>query len=255
MRYLLKKTIILLQKIDRKLFEQFFIKKIQEIPFFKRKKQFLHKEYLIRIKDLRQYKNLTYWNNLFNHLSINKVQGDIVECGVGNGESLSFILFNLKYNQEFSDKSYIGFDSFEGFPEPSIYDKSPRNPAKGDWDHTNQNFVLSNLQKLGFLLNDFKKIKFFEGYFENTFNKEYENINKISLLHLDCDLYSSTKISLETWFNKVEKNGIIVFDEYKSEIDLNDFPGASKAIDNFLREDKKDIMICPITKKFYFIKK
>ena len=97
--------------------------------------------------------------------------------------------------------------------------------------------------------------KFFEGYFENTFNKEYENINKISLLHLDCDLYSSTKISLETWFNKVEKNGIIVFDEYKSEIDLNDFPGASKAIDNFLREDKKDIMICPITKKFYFIKK
>ena len=40
---------------------------------------------------------LTYerFNNLFNHLSINKVEGDVIECGVGNGQTLSYILFNI----------------------------------------------------------------------------------------------------------------------------------------------------------------
>ena len=186
-----------LKKIDEKLFNESFIKFYRKF-YIKKNIQSLHKDYVTKINNLRQYKSLTYWNNLFNHLLINKVEGDIVECGVGNGQSLSYILFNLTSNDKHYDKKYIGFDSFEGFPEPSIHDKSSRNPKKGEWNHIDDKYVLSNLNDLGFTNKDYKNIKFIKGYFENTFQKEYENIKKISLLHLDCDLYSSTKISLET---------------------------------------------------------
>ena len=78
---------------------------------------------------------------------------------------------------------------------------------------------------------NFKKIKFVKGFFDISFKKEYKNINKISLLHIDCDLYSSTLLTLKTWFDKVEKNVLIVFDEYIDAI--NSFPGASKQLMNF----------------------
>jgi hypothetical protein len=238
-------------KIDKELFNEIFIRFYRNF-YIRRNTQSSHKGYVTKISNLRQYKSLTYWNNLFNHLLINRLEGDIVECGVGNGQSLSYILFNLTYNAEHFGKKYIGFDSFEGFPETSIHDNSSRNVKKGEWNHVDEKYILSNLNDLGFADTDYKNIKFIKGFFENTFQKEYENIEKISLLHIDCDLYSSTKISLETWFNKVEKNGIIVFDEYLNSI--NSFPGAVKAIDDFLGEDKKKINICPFTKQYYLIK-
>lgn len=241
----------IIKKIDDLLFSGFFIKIYKNI-YIKKKDQNFHKDFVLRINNLRQYKSLTYWNNLFNHLSINKVEGDIIECGVGNGQTLSYILFNIIYHEEHLKKNYIGFDSFEGFPEPNIHDISSRNPKKGDWNHINEKYIFSNLSDLGFDNSNFKKIKFIKGFYENSFKKEFRNINKISLLHIDCDLYSSTKISLETWFDKVEKNGLIVFDEYLNSI--NKFPGAIKAIDDFFGQDKNKIKMCPFTKQYYLIK-
>lgn len=242
----------IIKQIDKKFFSEFLKKKIH-VYYKKKSNQNRRYNYRTRkIGNLNNYKKLTYWNNLFNHLLINNVEGDIVECGVGNGQTLSFILFNLCYNDKLYNKKYIGFDSFEGFPEPSIEDNSPRNPMKGQWSHTDENFVLENLNLMGFKDSDKKKIKLIKGFFDTTFHQEIKNISKISLLHIDCDLYSSTKISLETWFDKIEKKGIIVFDEYLNSVDS--FPGAKKAIDEFLGEDKNKIKVCPYTKKYYFIK-
>jgi hypothetical protein len=51
----------------------------------------------------------------------------------------------------------------------------------------------------------------------------------IALLHLDCDLYESYKLALETFYDKVQPDGVIMFDEYADER----WPGARKAIDEF----------------------
>tara|TARA_A100001015_G_C14849674_1_gene655936 strand:- start:199 stop:912 length:714 start_codon:yes stop_codon:yes gene_type:complete len=233
----------ILKKIDAKFFGSILEKKYT---------QRIIKNHIIKKDNLKEYKFLTYWNDHFNHLSKNNVEGDIIECGVGDGRSLSFILFNLIYLQKNFNRRYVGFDSFEGFPEPSNEDKSPRNPKKGDWNYTNEDFVISNLNHLGFGHNHYEKIKFIKGFYEKTFQQEKNNVTKISLLHLDCDLYSSTKISLETWFDKVEKNGLIVFDEYLNA--ANRFPGAVKAINEFFGEDKKKIKVCPYLKRYYLIK-
>ena len=120
---------------------------------------------IVNINKLDKYKFLTFWNMHFNHIIKNSLRGDIVECGVGNGFHLSFILFNMITKNELGKKKYYGFDSFEGFPTPSEEDISPRNPKKGDWDHTNEDYVKYNLKKVGFDEKDFIKIQFIKGYF------------------------------------------------------------------------------------------
>ena len=138
----------LLKKVDQKIFGGFLIQIYRDL-FSTGKMQSYHKIKITNIDKLRQYKSLSYWNNHFTHLSENNVEGDILECGVGNGQTLSYILFNLIYNKNHHDRNYIGFDSFEGFPEPSHEDNSRRNPKKGEWNHTDEDFVISNLNDLG----------------------------------------------------------------------------------------------------------
>lgn len=212
-----------------------------------------HKDYILKISDLRQYNSLTYWNDLFKHVSDKNLQGDIIECGVGDGQSLSYILFNLITSNKLVGKKYYGFDSFEGFPTIGEYDYSTRNPKKGEWNHTSEEFVKENLIDLGFKIKDFKNIFFIKGFFEDSFEIKLNEIDKIALLHIDCDLYSSTKLSLESWYDKVEPNGVIVFDEYLNSI--NQFPGAVKAIDEFLGIERKNIQLSPISNQYYLIKK
>ncbi len=237
------------------------IKKIDEIFFLgiikKNYKKFImipriqnaHKERLQKIIDLRQYKSLTFYNNHFNHIYENKLDGDIVECGVGDGYSLSIILFNLISNKFLDKKKYYGFDSFEGFPAPDINDTSNRNPKKGDWGHANEQFVFDNLKSVGFNNDSLKKIELIKGFFNDTFSDKKSKIEKICLLSLECDLPSSYKISLDTWYDKVVVGGIIVLggSAYK---EFN----AVKAIDEFFGERKKYIKRCEISDLYYYIK-
>ena len=57
--------------------------------------------------------------------------------------------------------------------------------------------------------------------------------NKIALLHLDMDIYSSTKFALNKLYKKMSPNGIILIDDYST------VEGATKAVDEFLKKNKK----------------
>ena len=154
-------------------------------------------------------------------------------------------------------KKYIGFDSFEGFPEPTIEDRSIRNARKSNWNHTDEKFVLGNLKKMGFTDKDFECVSFIKGFFKDTFNNNHYLVEKIAILHLDCDLYEAHKLSLEHFYPKVVEGGIIVFDDINTPdgISLNDFPGASKAINEFLGSKVKNIKKCNISGKYFLIKR
>ena len=65
-----------------------------------------------------------------------------------------------------------------------------------------------------------------------NFIKKNKNL-KIALLHLDLDVYVPTKILLENFFPFVEKNGIILIDDYKH------VSGATRAVNEFLRKNRK----------------
>ena len=56
---------------------------------------------------------------------------------------------------------------------------------------------------------------------------------KISLLHLDMDIYEPTKFTLNKFFPYIVKGGIILIDDY------NKVFGATKATDEFINLHKK----------------
>jgi len=74
-----------------------------------------------------------YWQRFFD--MIKNVEGDIVECGVGRGRSLLILaaINSLLGVSEGGQRHISGYDSFEGFPEPTVEDSSSRNPQKGEW--------------------------------------------------------------------------------------------------------------------------
>ena len=159
-------------------------------------------------------KNVDYLNHVLNLSNIQKIidihevinltrdiKGDIVECGIGRGRSL-LILEHLNYLLRIN-KKILAFDSFEGFDLPSYkYDKSFRNPKKGEWSFSEDkkykytpSFIKKILNKS--TSNEINtKVKFFKGFLNKSLKIYSNKIKKISLLHLDVDLYEPHLISL-----------------------------------------------------------
>ena len=72
---------------------------------------------------------------------------------------------------------------------------------------------------------------------------------RISLLHIDVDLYDATKVSLENLFPCVVKGGIVILDDYGA------FPGANKAIEEYFKDKKYKIEQLRFSNSVSFITK
>ena len=186
---------------------------------------------------------LLYFSRLFNLLE--KVNGDIVECGVADGGSQ--VIFAL-LNRNFSSPRHIwGYDSFEGLPEPTKEDlESPKAIArKGMYPGSITN-VLNNLKRAGmdeYYIN--KYITLVKGWFSDTLPKHR---GSIAFLHVDGDLYESNKCVLENLWQNVSIGGIVAFDDY---LDQERFPGDRKAVDEFFTSYVKndEVKMC---KDYYY---
>ncbi len=180
------------------------------------------------------------------------IDGDIVECGVGKGESLLMFAFLVK--DEMKGRKLWGFDSFEGFPEPTVQDKSIRNLKKGDYGNTSINDILNLFIKSG-LDKEFvrSQVTLVKGLLNESLVK-YTGTS-IALLHLDVDLYDSYLTALKELYPKVVRGGVVLFDEYMATDEHLHFPGAQKAINEYLGENKSLISRDKITGKYYLIKK
>lgn len=133
----------------------------------------------------------TLMDKKFNH---------ILEFGVYKGTTINLIrdYFTKKYK-------VFGFDSFEGLPE--------------DWVDSNNNIAGDGVCVKGFFstnneIPDIKNVKFYKGWFEDTIHEYLKEVEDIGLLHVDCDLYSSTKTVLYNLNDYIKPNTIIVFDEW-----------------------------------------
>ncbi len=154
-------------------------------------------------KKASDYKNLI--NNLKMeplHYVFNKnfvdPNGLWLEFGVYSGKSINFISSFKKID---SENTVYGFDSFEGLPE--------------EWSRHDRDYGKGFFDMKGKFPNVEKNVKLIKGWFNESlplFMKE--NINKkITFLHIDCDLYSSTKTVFDLTKNNIADNCIIVFDE------------------------------------------
>jgi hypothetical protein len=199
----------------------------------------------------------TYFEFLFDQ--IKDIPGVVVECGTGVGGSLS-MLVNLASRRNVIVK-VIGFDSFEGWPEPDPVDISPRNPQKGEWKFTETELreviVKWNLPKYAPDI----EVEIIGGFLGETLPKFPEK--QIVFLHLDLDLYEGYRDALRYLYPMVVSGGIIAFDEYKEfpkgaeygEGTIEKWPGCTKAVDEFFRGMGYTIKYYPPTKKYYIVKR
>ena len=177
---------------------------------------------------------------------ITSVDGVIVECGVGEARTLQMLALLLQ--EENKGRALWAFDSFEGFPEPTGEDASPRNPKKGEWKRMTRSQVYDVLNEL----NIRTPVYVTQGYFEDTLRDV--KIPPIALLHLDVDLYKSYKTCLEYLFPLVVKGGVVLFDEYRNETELSKWPGAIRAIDEYVGPTGYPIRQDPTSQKYFLIK-
>lgn len=185
-----------------------------------------------------------YFKNMVER--VRTVEGDIVECGVSIGHGA--LLFTLFSDYIGTPRTYYGFDSFEGFPSPVEKDEITPIKGKGFWANPPDTvFKVLRDGRLGEeVIRD--RIRLVKGWFDKTL-PTYEG--RIALLHLDCDLYDSYKLSLETLYDKVQPGGAIMFDEYGDER----WPGATKAIDEFFSNKPETVRPHPqCTWKYHVIK-
>lgn len=192
--------------------------------------------------------------------------GDIVECGLGEGNTFSMLAYLAGSEVGLRvARSLWGFDSFQGWPEPAEYDESPRHPKKGEW-RVSEGEVRERLERAK-IIQDFPAldIVIIPGFFKDTLPQF--PARRIAFLHVDCDLYQGYHDVLTCLFPKVVRGGMVLFDEYKEfpplpEYDygrIEKWPGATKAIDEYFAGTPYTIQSYPInhwpgSKKYFLVK-
>jgi hypothetical protein len=130
-------------------------------------------------------------NYVFEDLNLKHQNNTLwIEFGVFRGHTINYI-------SSHTSGPVYGFDSFEGLPEKwrDGFEKGAFN-NDGNLPAVNENVTL------------------IKGWFNETlddFLKEHPE--PISFIHIDCDLYSSTKYIFDTLSKRIMDGCIIVFDE------------------------------------------
>jgi hypothetical protein len=165
------------------------------------------------------------------HLEIYKkiinLPGDVLEFGVYKGTSMVRLLSFRDLLENNYSRKVIGFDIFGKFPNKLMLESDKK-------------FVeqFENAGGYGISKCEFEKlldIKGFQNYsliegdiIETT--SEYITKNpmlKISMLHIDVDVYEPTKVILENLWDRVVIGGILMLDDYGT------VEGETKAVDDF----------------------
>jgi len=198
-----------------------------------------------RIDYIKQMlRNYEIFRDLISTLEKNSIKGVFVECGYGYGRS--FVILG-HFATKLKRKIY-GFDSFNGFPNVSHIDYSYRNPIKGQWAVRTLKESKKSISKLGIFENN-EAFELIELIFDKNTKNPIPN-EKIALLHIDLDLYEGYKYALEIFWDQIQIGGIVLFDEYSDP----KWPGATKAVDEFLVSKNLNHQIKEISSKYFIIK-
>lgn len=141
-----------------------------------------------------------------------------LEFGVASGRTINYI-------SEFTKNNVYGFDSFEGLPER--------------W---REGFEKGAFGRNGTLPDVNKNVVLIKGWFHDTLPEFVQNEiiktgKKVSFIHVDCDLYSSTKCIFETLKCHLSDDCLIVFDELVNYPGYDGNTGELKAFYEFITEN------------------
>ena len=146
-----------------------------------------------------------------------KIPGEIAEVGVYRGGSARLIC-EVK-----GDRSLHLFDTFAGLPKCSQWDPDFRTGG-----------FSASFEQVSTYLAPFPGVHFHQGLFPETARGLEQT--RFSFVHLDVDLYQSTKDALEWFYPRLNRGGILISHDYANA------EGVRKAFDDFFA-DKQECLI------------
>jgi O-methyltransferase len=159
--------------------------------------------------------------NLYNLIKKTlQIDGDIAEVGVFKGGSAK-IICEVKENK----KLHL-FDTFKGLP-----------PTNSRYDTLTEGIMHeTSLEQVKNYLSGYKNVYFYQGIFPDTAKKLTNT--QFSFVNLDVDIYESTKKSLEFFYPRLNKGGIILTHDYNDVLT----PGVKIAFNDFFTSKPEQII-------------
>lgn len=153
-----------------------------------------------------------------------KLKGPIVECGIYKGTTAK--LMHTYCDILGNKNSLLLFDTFRGLPEHTRND-AYKNKAGGSSIRFKPNSYSGvSVKDVSKLFRD-SSVRIVEGNISDTLPAYSKD--KFSFVHIDVDLYESTKAALEFFVPRMVKGGIVLCDDYLTPV----YPGAKKAWDEY----------------------
>ena len=143
--------------------------------------------------------------------AVRKIPGDMAELGVASGASAMMIASRAP------GRILHLFDTFEGLPKPTGQDSAR-------FKERQYRYSLEEVQR--YLKTD--DIRFHRGLFPHTASDLSDT--RFAFVHLDADLYESTKAGLEWFYPRLNNGAILIAHDY----DTSD--GVNRAFEEFFAD-------------------
>jgi len=159
-------------------------------------------------------------------------KGDYFEFGVFKGYCVWFAQ-QLAGKYGAPAMQFFGFDSFTGLPKPVGVDNLGYF-YEGQYAYPRKR-VIENIQKHG---GNMQPIKLIGGYYEDSLRNHIQkknNMKKVTIAYIDCDLYASTTVVLEFLKDLLMENSLIVFDDWNA-FSRNEDKGEPLAFTEFMKK-------------------
>lgn len=175
--------------------------------------------------------------NVIRYITKNKINGDIVECGVYKG--ITPVLCAIECLKLNNMKHIWSYDTYEGVPSEDITEEDMYEADDGsnkhaktwleernnEWCKCSLSQVEKNVKKTNY---PDELLYFIKGKVQDTIPAHIPD--QISFLRLDMDLGEPTKHALNFLWDKLNINGVLQIDDYGF------FKGVRNVIDEFFSD-------------------
>jgi len=163
------------------------------------------------------------------------LEGARAECGVFNGMSALVMCRTAKTrNPEFDGTDLHLIDSFKGLNRPGPEDHVQARAVDAGAEHGTRSGIAysegalaASIHGVREALRDFPRATIHSGWIPEVFTELPDTM--WALVHLDVDHYAPTLASLDYFYPKLTKGGVIICDDYGAPL----FPGAHRAWDEY----------------------
>lgn len=149
-------------------------------------------------------------------LQVSSLRGEAAEIGVYKGGTAKILA------RAMPGRTINLFDTFEGMPETSKFDVPKRREGHKLGDFSDTSLESVNEYLMGY------NVHFWPGVFPDS-ARLLSDDTEFVLVHVDVDIYESTRAACEFFWPRLVTGGIMIFDDYNAPR----CPGANKAVDEF----------------------